>query len=120
MDLRSGNQGLDVAAAVRMARRTHPVGPLGPAALRADVQARRLDLVLRAALVATRLGRFLLGDGHGRRSVAAHRYSRTVERRMLGGLEVSAQGLGCMGMSAWYGPTDADESTATIHRALEL
>jgi aryl-alcohol dehydrogenase-like predicted oxidoreductase len=25
-----------------------------------------------------------------------------------------------MGMSAWYGPTDADESTATIHRALEL
>jgi aryl-alcohol dehydrogenase-like predicted oxidoreductase len=41
-------------------------------------------------------------------------------RRRLGDLEVSAQGLGCMGMSAWYGPTDADESTATIHRALEL
>jgi aryl-alcohol dehydrogenase-like predicted oxidoreductase len=39
---------------------------------------------------------------------------------MLGDLEVSAEGLGCMGMSAWYGPTDADESTATIHRALEL
>ncbi|HMI22191.1 MAG TPA: aldo/keto reductase [Gaiellaceae bacterium] len=43
-----------------------------------------------------------------------------MERRRLGDLEVSAEGLGCMGMSAWYGPTDADESTATIHRALEL
>src|SRR5256886_14140214 len=44
-----------------------------------------------------------------------------MERRTLGqGLVVSQQGLGCMGMSAWYGPTDADESTATIDRALEL
>jgi aryl-alcohol dehydrogenase-like predicted oxidoreductase len=44
-----------------------------------------------------------------------------MERRTLGqGLEVSAQGLGCMGMSAWYGPTDEQESLATIHRALEL
>jgi aryl-alcohol dehydrogenase-like predicted oxidoreductase len=44
-----------------------------------------------------------------------------VERRTLGeGLEVSAQGLGCMGMSAWYGPTDEQESIATIRRALEL
>jgi aryl-alcohol dehydrogenase-like predicted oxidoreductase len=40
---------------------------------------------------------------------------------MLGqGLEVSEIGLGCMGMSAWYGATDEDESIATIHRALEL
>jgi aryl-alcohol dehydrogenase-like predicted oxidoreductase len=38
----------------------------------------------------------------------------------LGGLTVSAQGLGCMGMSEWYGPTDWDESIATIHRALDL
>ncbi|MFI8363462.1 aldo/keto reductase [Streptomyces sp. NPDC085612] len=42
--------------------------------------------------------------------------------RKLGtqGLEVSELGLGCMGMSQWYGATDDRESTATIHRALEL
>jgi aryl-alcohol dehydrogenase-like predicted oxidoreductase len=38
----------------------------------------------------------------------------------LGELTVSAQGLGCMGMSEWYGHTDWDESIATIHRALDL
>jgi len=45
-----------------------------------------------------------------------------MEKRKLGaqGLEVSAQGLGCMGMSEFYGPGDEDESIATIHRALEL
>jgi aryl-alcohol dehydrogenase-like predicted oxidoreductase len=36
------------------------------------------------------------------------------------GLEVSAEGLGCMGMSEFYGPTDEAEAIATIHRALEL
>jgi aryl-alcohol dehydrogenase-like predicted oxidoreductase len=45
-----------------------------------------------------------------------------MEIRELGhsGLKVSAQGLGCMGMSEFYGPRDDDESIATIHRALEL
>jgi aryl-alcohol dehydrogenase-like predicted oxidoreductase len=45
-----------------------------------------------------------------------------MNKRTLGmrGLEVSEQGLGCMGMSAWYGPTDEEESIATIRRALDL
>ena len=44
-----------------------------------------------------------------------------MEQRKLGDeLTVSALGLGCMGMSAFYGETDLDESTRTIHRALEL
>ncbi|GGK78564.1 aldo/keto reductase [Streptomyces flaveus] len=37
-----------------------------------------------------------------------------------GGPEVGVQGLGCMGMSFAYGPTDADEARATLERALEL
>ncbi|CAN5323179.1 aldo/keto reductase [soil metagenome] len=36
------------------------------------------------------------------------------------GLEVTVEGLGGMGMSAFYGPRDDEESTATLHRALDL
>jgi len=43
-----------------------------------------------------------------------------MQRVNIGGLEVSAQGLGCMGMSEFYGPTDWDQSIATLHRALDL
>ncbi|MFJ8076477.1 aldo/keto reductase [Streptomyces sp. NPDC096176] len=43
-----------------------------------------------------------------------------MKQRTLRDLEVSAIGLGCMGMSAFYGPTDEDEGIKTIHRALEL
>jgi aryl-alcohol dehydrogenase-like predicted oxidoreductase len=43
-----------------------------------------------------------------------------VKTRRLADLEVSAIGLGCMGMSAFYGSTDEPESIATIHRAREL
>jgi aryl-alcohol dehydrogenase-like predicted oxidoreductase len=44
-----------------------------------------------------------------------------MKRRILGqGLEVSAEGLGCMGMSEFYGTADEGEAIATIHRALDL
>src|SRR5213593_4090257 len=45
-----------------------------------------------------------------------------MQRRRLGrsGPTVSAIGLGCMGMSEFYGARDERESIATIHRALEL
>src|SRR5438105_4413235 len=45
-----------------------------------------------------------------------------MEKRAQGrsGLQVSALGLGCMGMSEFYGPGDEAESIAVIHRALDL
>ncbi len=43
-----------------------------------------------------------------------------MQRRKLGPLEVSAIGLGCMGMTPIYGEPDEAEAVATIHRAIEL
>ncbi|WP_218042060.1 aldo/keto reductase [Streptomyces abyssomicinicus] len=43
-----------------------------------------------------------------------------IPRKTLGALTVGAQGLGCLGMSEFYGPTDEAEAIATVHRALEL
>jgi aryl-alcohol dehydrogenase-like predicted oxidoreductase len=43
-----------------------------------------------------------------------------MKKRKLAELEVSALGLGCMGMSAFYGSADENEAIATIRRALEL
>src|SRR4051795_9538919 len=43
-----------------------------------------------------------------------------MDKRQLADLEVSELGLGCMGMSAFYGTSDEGEATATIQHALEL
>jgi aryl-alcohol dehydrogenase-like predicted oxidoreductase len=43
-----------------------------------------------------------------------------MEQRHLGGMAVSALGLGCMGLSQGYGPADDHESVRLIHRALDL
>src|SRR5438270_2203612 len=74
--------------------------------------ARRLS---RRDLEVFRLGTAMTGGQY------SHGYGPTMDKRTLGqGLEVSAEGLGCMGMSAWYGETDHEEAVATIHRALDL
>src|SRR3954471_22128991 len=53
---------------------------------------------------------------------ASRKRGQAMERRKLGsqGLQVSEQGLGCMGMSEFYGRSDEREALATIHRAIEL
>ncbi|MEU8924374.1 aldo/keto reductase [Kitasatospora sp. NPDC048545] len=43
-----------------------------------------------------------------------------MQQRSLRDLQVSAVGLGCMGMSAFYGTADQDEAVATVRRALDL
>ena len=67
----------------------------------------------------------VLKDARVRESVTAGMETRIMAdprmpTRRLGELQVSAQGLGCMGMSDFYGAGDDAESIATIHRALDL
>lgn len=54
--------------------------------------------------------------------IASAEIQPLMKKRKLGNsnLLVSEMGLGCMGMSEWYGPTNDSESVATIHTALEL
>src|SRR3954454_7700540 len=58
-----------------------------------------------------------LGDRLGGRTGGHEEPMRT---RTLGSLTVSAEGLGCMGMSEFYGTGDQGEAERTIHRALDL
>src|SRR5256714_5714524 len=52
--------------------------------------------------------------------VTTRKAGAEMKQRKLADLEVSALGLGCMGMSAFYGSADEGEAIATIQRALEL
>src|SRR5215469_13302116 len=60
------------------------------------------------------------GPGPRRTYRRCLRYTAHMQTRLLGSLSVSAIGLGCMGMSEFYGAGDDAESIATIHRALDL
>jgi aryl-alcohol dehydrogenase-like predicted oxidoreductase len=51
--------------------------------------------------------------------MGGHEYMRTVSLGSTG-LAVSAIGLGCMGMSEFFGPANDDESLATLRRAVEI
>src|SRR5664279_3213782 len=56
----------------------------------------------------------------GLTSEATRKIGADMRTRTLGTLQVSSIGLGCMGMSAFYGATDESEAIATIQRAREL
>ena len=43
-----------------------------------------------------------------------------MRKASIGGMLTSAQGLGCMGMSEYYGPSDWDQSVSTIRKAVDL
>jgi aryl-alcohol dehydrogenase-like predicted oxidoreductase len=55
-------------------------------------------------------------------SIRPQREVTGLETRQLGntGVDVSALGLGCMGLVGWYGERDDDEARATVHRAIDL
>src|SRR5436309_2180677 len=57
---------------------------------------------------------------HGERHMTPVTTSNKSRRLGTTGLEIFPLGLGCMGMSEFYGPSNESESIATIHRALDL
>jgi aryl-alcohol dehydrogenase-like predicted oxidoreductase len=87
---------------------------LADAALAGQAAPGRTGLLVNTAGVAA------AGRLRNRRSAAYQEGNTMMKRVQLGGLTVSAEGLGCMGMSSVYGPADWDESVATIRRALDL
>src|SRR4029453_17048696 len=81
-----------------------------------QVRQARTSMVRRGSPVRVRKRAF-----RGSRNQAdREKVGRSMKGRTLRDLEVSALGLGCMGMSAFYGPTDEDEGVSTIQRALDL
>src|SRR5207248_8156910 len=101
-----------------------PLHERDPRVRRIDVESARdpdLGRVLaRSAGFGRPQGRWPFGGaplGHGNHCIVGRMKKRKLGRQ---GLVVSELGLGCMGMSEFYGPRDDAESSATLERALEL
>jgi aryl-alcohol dehydrogenase-like predicted oxidoreductase len=117
--VRPNAAGVDAQQRIGSSTATSPSkSPSGDAAKNASISSRCRVRSARGAGVAPRTAQVVScrrnGTDHDRERLGE------MKRRKLGELEVSAQGLGCMGMSAFYGSADEGEAIATIQRALEL